>query len=81
MGDREAQCDLAVADLDGRGIERNIRKGTYWMKRAARLGDSFAQYNLGRSYLDSQELKRDERLAKLWLRKAARGAIGKPGGC
>jgi TPR repeat protein len=30
---------LAVAYPGGVGVERNFRKGFYWMKRAARQGD------------------------------------------
>jgi TPR repeat protein len=67
FGDREAQCNLAVVYLDGRGTNRSLRQGT----------DPKAQDNLGRSYLDGEELEKDKIMAKMWLTKAARQGHGR----
>jgi TPR repeat protein len=70
LGDREAQCNLAVAYLDGRGIKRDLQ-GNDWMKRAALQADPKAQYNLGLAHLEGEGRKQNRKIAKFWLSKAA----------
>ena len=67
----EAQRNLAVAYLDGRGIKRDLRKGNDWMERAALQGDPKAQYNLGLAHLEGEGRKQNKKMAKFWLSKAA----------
>jgi uncharacterized protein len=71
LGDREAQCNLAIAYLEGLGTKPNLPIGIKWMERAARKSDPKAQYNLGLAYLEGEGVAENLSRARHWLKKAA----------
>ena len=42
----QAQFNLALAYMNGDGLERDDKKGAIWLKRAAKSGDPDAQFKL-----------------------------------
>ncbi len=73
----EAQVELAMRLLEGRGIARDIFQAMEWFFKAAERGSCEAQYRLGMIYAYGQGVLRNEHRALRWLRRAMRG--GHPG--
>lgn len=46
-GDPDAQHDLALIYVQGRGVPRDYETAAYWFRQAADQGNANAQYNLG----------------------------------
>lgn len=68
----EAQVELGLRLLEGRGMTRNPFGAMEWFFKAAARGSSEAQYQLGRMYAHGIGVLRNERRALRWLRRAAR---------
>lgn len=68
----EAQVELGLRMLEGRGMARDRFGAMEWFFKAAARGSSEAQYQLGRMYAHGIGVLRNERRALRWLRRAAR---------
>ncbi len=71
-GKDEAQHDLGVSYIEGRGVERNYAEAVKWFRKAADHGYAPAQSNLGAMYEHGLGgLLKDSSEAMNWYRKAA----------
>jgi TPR repeat protein len=77
-GSRDAQYNVALLYLDGKGVARNYDEALKWLERAANQGQLEAQHDLGASYARGEIVKRDYVQAYKWLSLCA--AKGN-GGC
>ena len=70
-GDAEAQCELGVCYLLGKGVERDYERAIKWFYAAAVQGVIAAQYNLGVIFELGLGVAKDEEGALKWFLKAA----------
>jgi len=77
-GSYDAQYNIALLYLDGKGVARNYDEAVKWFGRAANQGQVKAQYHLGVIYEKGELIKRDYVQAYKWLSLCA--AKGN-GGC
>jgi TPR repeat protein len=76
-GSRDAQYNVALLYLDGKGVARNYDEALKWLQRAANQGQLEAQHDLGASYGKGEIVKRDYVQAYKWLSLcAAKGNAG-----
>jgi TPR repeat protein len=76
-GSFDAQYNLALLYLDGKGVARNYDEAVKWLERAANQGQVEAQHDLGASYAKGEIVKRDYVQAYKWLSLcAAKGNSG-----
>ncbi|MEW8625194.1 MAG: tetratricopeptide repeat protein [Candidatus Thiodiazotropha sp.] len=69
----EAQFQLGMLYLYGRGIGQDIQQGVTWLKQAAEDGYSYLAANeLGQIYLAGQWVERNEAEAIKWLELATK---------
>ncbi|MFO7604643.1 MAG: tetratricopeptide repeat protein, partial [Gammaproteobacteria bacterium] len=71
QGDADAQYNMGLLFLNGRGVPQDERAAGEWFKKAARQGSADAQYNLGVLYYKGRGLARSSRDALLWWTVAA----------
>lgn len=83
QGDPEAQSDLGVLYLQGRGVGRDDAEAARWFQRAADQGYAPAQQTLGALYAFGRGVPVDLVAAARWYREAAnqnlagaQGALG-----
>ena len=72
-GDNEAQYNLGVLYLEGRGVERNLEQARNWFIKAAQKQHLEAQYNLGHMALSGMGMEEDTDAALKWWQQAAEG--------
>lgn len=72
-GDAEAMAELGRMYCDGKGVERDLRKGLDLLEKAAELGSGSATGDLGWQYEKMKEAKK----AAEWFRKDAEWAINR----
>ena len=70
-GQPNAQYELAMRLLEGRGLPKDPSASVRWFERAASLGLAPAQYRLGSMYEKGIGVTRDPAAAKRWYLKAA----------
>ncbi len=76
----EAQFQLGMLYLYGRGTEQDIQQGVAWLKQAAEDGYSYLAANeLGQIYLSGQWVERNEVEAVKWLELATKIAAENEG--
>ncbi|MCU7870892.1 MAG: sel1 repeat family protein [Candidatus Thiodiazotropha sp. (ex Lucinoma borealis)] len=66
----EAQFQLGMLYLFGKGVEQDASKGIGWLKEAAESGSYLAANELGQIYLSGKGVERDEAEAVKWLELA-----------
>ncbi|MGA2184288.1 MAG: tetratricopeptide repeat protein [Bryobacteraceae bacterium] len=66
-GSPDAQFNVALMYVDGKGVARNYEEAAKWFERAANQGHVRAQHNLGAMYGSGQGVKRDYVQAYKWL--------------
>lgn len=66
-GDSDAMLQLAVAYLEGDGVEQDSEKAAELMTRAAELGNSNAQYSLAVLYAGGTGVCRDFDKVRYWM--------------
>jgi uncharacterized protein len=71
QGDANAQNNLGVLHVRGRGFPQDYAEGVKWFRRAAEQGLAGAQFNLGRRYFNGQGVPQDDAEAVKWFRRAA----------
>lgn len=70
-GNANAQFNLAVLYLTGRGVERDVAKSVEWHLKAAAQGLPAAEHGLGVFYYQGHGVKRDYAQALVWFKRAA----------
>lgn len=65
--DLNAQYNLALMYLHGKGVEKSLKEALHWLSKAAERGSSDAQLLLGLLYAETQKAT----LAFRWLSAAA----------
>jgi len=77
QGDPEAQYNMGLLYLDGKGVPQSPAEAANWFRRAAEQDYEKAQHNLGAMYGSGQGVKRDYIQAYKWLNIcAAKGNAG-----
>ncbi len=72
-GNPEAQYNLGVMYLYGRGVAADADRARRWLRRAAASGHAQAAYSLGRLLIDRRRGRfSDQRKAAYWFRLAAK---------
>lgn len=69
-GDPEAMLQLAIAYLNGDGVEQSNEKAAQLMTMAAELDNSDAQYSLGMFYGQGCGVARDFQQVRYWMNRA-----------
>ena len=69
----EAQYNLGVLYLEGRGVERDLEQARNWFLKAANKNQIEAQYNLGHMALSGLGMEKDTNEALRWWQKASTG--------
>jgi TPR repeat protein len=67
-GNHEATLIIAIANLEGKGVEKSKRLAKEWFTKAANLGSAESQYRLGQLIYTENK---NSAVAKGWLEKAA----------
>lgn len=70
-GNKNAQYDVGVIYLYGRGVPKDENKAFEWFNKAAASGYSVAEYAVGRMYYYGQGIAQSGKLAQEWFQKAA----------
>ena len=70
-GSHEAQFNLGVMYLEGKGVPQDREEGIFWFTRAAQAGHIEAQYNLGHLYFENQENPELLEIGVGWWKQAA----------
>ena len=77
-GDADAQHNLGMSYLLGKGVPRDFAKAFEWVQKAAMQGNAPAQTTLGWAYMSSEfGLRSDFQLAMEWNLKAAKQGYGR----
>ena len=73
QGDADAQFNLAILYLQGRGTPQSDIYAVYWLTKAAKQGHVNAQFSLGDLYRHGggEEIPRDYKQTLYWYTKAA----------
>jgi uncharacterized protein len=69
-GDAEAQFNLGLMYMTGKGVQQDYAAAVIWFQKAAEQGYALAQSNLGVFYRDGRGVPQDSAAVR-WLRKAA----------
>jgi TPR repeat protein len=77
-GHPEAQYQLGMLLLLGKGVDMDVEQGIEWLKRATDNGFYLAANELGRSYILGRGVAPDEEGAKKWLERASQLAEQQP---
>jgi|GEM_PF-1265524 len=70
-GDAQAQLDLGLLILEGKGTNRDPAQAAKWLRQAADKGLAEAQYQLGLLLDDGRGVEKNKAEAAEWFRKAA----------
>jgi TPR repeat protein len=70
-GNAEAQNNLALLYLDGKGVPRNMPEAVRYFQLSAAAGSALGQNNLGGLYRDGNGLARDYGKAARWFAASA----------
>ena len=71
QGDAEAQANLGVMYMFGRGVPQDDAEAVRWYRLAADQGEAHAQVNLGLMYAEGRGVPQDDAEALRWYRLAA----------
>jgi TPR repeat protein len=66
--DSEAQFEVGVMHIDGRGVTQNNEEAVKWLRLATEQGYAPAQYFLGLMYADGRGVTQDYEDALKWYR-------------
>lgn len=69
------EVKLAMTYLKGEGIDRDYKKASKWLKKAAQKGHAISQYNLGKMYDSGAGGIQDFSLAATWYTAAAKQGV------
>ncbi|HOW66280.1 MAG TPA: hypothetical protein P5186_01015 [Candidatus Paceibacterota bacterium] len=68
--DPEAQCELAMAYLEGHEVGKDVQQALHWFSRAAEHGNTQAQVELGKIFMMGVGVQRDLVEAFRWIQSA-----------
>ncbi len=71
QGNAEAQFNLGIMYVEGKGVSKDNTEAVKWYRKAAEQGDAQAQNNLGLMYSEGEGVPEDYMEAVKWYRKAA----------
>jgi hypothetical protein len=71
QGNAEAQNNLGLLYLDGKGVPRNLPEAVHYFQLSAAAGSALGQNNLGGLYRDGNGLARDFAKAVRWFAASA----------
>ena len=71
-GDSLGLCHLAIAYINGLGVERNDSRALKLFERSALQGDAIAQYHVGTMYLNGIGCEADSERGLYWLYMSSR---------
>jgi TPR repeat protein len=71
MGNPDAQTEVGLCYLKGRGVEQSPAQAMQWFTKAAKFGDGPAMSFLGRMYAEGNGVPRDYAKAIDWFQRAA----------
>ena len=73
QGDADAQYKLVFNYAGGRGVEADMDKAIFWLKKSAKSGNSDAQLDLGiKHYIGKTEgILKDDNKSIEWIKKSA----------
>ena len=66
-GNAEAQFNLGLLYLDGKGVAQDYAEAAVWFRRAADQGYAKAQHNFGAMLGSGQGVRRDYESAYMWM--------------
>jgi TPR repeat protein len=69
----KSQFELHDLYASGKGVVKDEKAATRWLKKAAERGNPVAQHALGRAYQMGYGVEQDPALARLWMRKSREG--------
>ena len=69
-GDPDAMGQMALAYMNGDGVEQSDEKALEYMRKAAELDSSTAQFNMGMFCAQGRGVKRDFAQARYWMEQA-----------
>ena len=72
----DAQHNLGVAYLFGRGVERDASAACQWFKLSAPQGQPLSQCLLADCYENGNGVERSENLARYWYVRASEAGVG-----
>jgi len=72
-GNAEAQYNMGVLYLEGKGVEQNIEQARAWFLEAAKQQHAEALYNLGHMSLSGLGVEKDVPAALSWWKRASEG--------
>lgn len=75
-GHAEAQNEVGICLMTGRGVEENAAQAIDWFIKSAEQGCPQAMTCLGRAYSEGIGVSQDEQVARDWLLKAAEMGYG-----
>ena len=76
QGDAEAQHNLGIMYVDGRGVSQDYPEAVRWWRLAADQGVAGAQHNLGLMYANGQGVPQNYVEAHMWFNLAAAQSSG-----
>lgn len=68
----QAEVNLALLYLEGKGLKKDVKKGQALLNAAAKKGEPQADLALARLYLSGKEVKQDEKKGEFHLNRAAK---------
>jgi hypothetical protein len=71
-GEAEAQLNLGVLYMAGRGVKQDYAQALLWLRLAAEQGNPRAQNNVGALYAEGKGVTADYQQARYWYEQAAR---------
>lgn len=74
----QAQYNLGVCYLEGKGTAQDYKKAVEWFEKAGEKGVKDAQYNLAEMYKARLGVPKDEKKAAYWTEKYYGGKINTP---
>ena len=75
-GSHDAQFNLGVMYLEGKGVAQNREQALFWFNRAAEAGHVEAQYNLGHLFFEDRDNPESLNRAIAWWKRAAEQGFG-----
>ena len=76
-GEPNAQFNLGVMYLEGKGVPQNYAEAANWFKKAGEQGEATAQFNLGIMHYKGLGMPKNYAEAINWLRKSADNGVAK----
>ncbi len=75
LGSPEAQFNIGVLYIEGKGVRENRGEAIFWFRKAAKQGHQEAQYNLGHLLLEQHDNMENITEGIEWWRKSAQGGF------